>query len=153
MCSLLSTDKSFHKTNIFSQVIWIFFLVLRVLWKVLRHLFSFPSTFFPIFENECNYLQFLELLEGVFFNLVMHLKLLLHVLQVCFQFLTLCQGTGSLLPFIFQLCFQVSQLFQKTSPLLFCLFFLCLKTREQSYKCVSKAYFNCNQKQNLHFNK
>lgn len=72
-------------------------------------------------------LQFLELFEGVFFDFVVHLELLLHILVIGLDLLALGYGCGSLLPFIFQFSFQISELFDESAALLFGLLFLSLE--------------------------
>jgi hypothetical protein len=77
-------------------------------------------------------LQLLQLLECVFLDLVVHLELLLHVLEVGFQFLALGEGVGPLLALVLQLRLQVSQLLQQATPLLLRLLLLALEHTTQS---------------------
>lgn len=63
-------------------------------------------------------LEFLELLESVVLELVVHLQLLFHVLEVRLQFLAGGQRHRTLLALVLQLRLHVAQLLQQSASLL-----------------------------------
>lgn len=73
-----------------------------------------------------NYLKFLQLLESVILQFVVHLQLLFQVLGVRFQFLAGGQSRGSLFSLVFQLRLHITQLFLQPSSFLLARLFFCL---------------------------